>query len=278
MCLSAVVTAVLLTYAFSEKYQAIDDRFAAAPEDGGPRSKERGTSGVSRRVLYAGRDSGQNLHGDHQEPHRRRTGGEALRHAGFQGGRGFRIFRILEKSQKILQGVPSPKHGCCSNTAGSSREAPFDSAVGKIQGGLSVKPTRETFLFELRAESSSPTFAAAVANSAAEAFIGYMGEISAGSNNRSQKRNEQDIRLSEQRLAAAKKAVASFKQRQAIADLPKEKLLGPRKPVRAGTRQAGAGGAHGRFGCQEGGTGTSVAITGRFRQIGDQDRCQSFAA
>lgn len=89
---------------------------------------------------------------------------------------------------------------------------PFSSAVMEVQGGLLVKPTKETYLFQLQAEASSPELAAAIANTAAEVFADYLRESNAIENRQSKELSEEKIKLSKQQLDNARTAVVHFKQ------------------------------------------------------------------
>jgi capsular exopolysaccharide synthesis family protein len=95
----------------------------------------------------------------------------------------------------------------------------FGRAVTEVQGGLSVKPTKETFLFELQAEAKSPALSSAIANAAAEVFVYYMQEMNNSDMQREIKLREGNVALSNEDLARARNAIAQFKEREGIASL-----------------------------------------------------------
>ena len=104
-------------------------------------------------------------------------------------------------------------------------EDPFNNAVTKVQGGLFVKPTKETYLFELQAEAKSPTLSSDIANAAAKVFVEYLQEMSISDIEREKKLSEDKVKLSEQELYRARNAVAKFKEMQDIVSLKNEMEL-----------------------------------------------------
>jgi capsular exopolysaccharide synthesis family protein len=101
----------------------------------------------------------------------------------------------------------------------------FNGTVSKVMGSLSVKPTKETYLFKVEADWVSPEMAAAIANTAAEVFMEYLQELSYGEN-----RNARDIAVkrlkeSEKKLNESRAALINFKKKNNIVSLKKEMEL-----------------------------------------------------
>ncbi len=101
-------------------------------------------------------------------------------------------------------------------------EDPLGKAVTKAAKNLSLKPTKDTYVFEITHEASDPAEAAAVANMAAEIFTEYMSSA----NNKDQigVRQFLETRLheTERDLEAARLALRKYKERFATFSLEEE--------------------------------------------------------
>jgi len=104
-------------------------------------------------------------------------------------------------------------------------EDAFSRAVAEVQGGLSVKPTKETYLFELQAEAKSGELSAAIANAAAKVFVAYLQEMSVNDMERQKRLSEDKVALSKEELNRAMNAVVEFKEKQRIVSLKNEAEL-----------------------------------------------------
>ena len=85
------------------------------------------------------------------------------------------------------------------------------SAIREVQRCITVKPTKETFLFKIETEAKTPQLAANIANTAGRLFAGYLQERTrrekeAGQESREQKRIRagQDFEKRQQAIVAAK--------------------------------------------------------------------------
>lgn len=104
-------------------------------------------------------------------------------------------------------------------------EDAFSRVVAEVRRGLSVKPTKETYLFKIEAESRSGPLASAIANSAAEVFVNYLQEISVSEMNKAKILSEGKIKNSKQQLDEARNALVAFKESQSTVSLQKEMEL-----------------------------------------------------
>jgi capsular exopolysaccharide synthesis family protein len=102
---------------------------------------------------------------------------------------------------------------------------PFNRAVTEIQGGLSVKPTKETYLFEIEVEARSPWFASAVANASAKVFMDYLKEQSLHELENARQLSEEKVKQSSQKLEKARGALVEFKEREGVVALKEETAL-----------------------------------------------------
>lgn len=116
----------------------------------------------------------------------------------------------LEWSQNIL------KYGS------GDREDPLNQAVTKTSKNLSLKPTKDTYVFEITHEAGDPQEAAAVANMAAEIFTEYMSTA----NNKDQASVREflgdRLRKSARELAAGRQALSKYKEGHGTFSLEEE--------------------------------------------------------
>jgi len=104
-------------------------------------------------------------------------------------------------------------------------EDAFSRAVTEVQKGLSVKPTKETYLFKIQSESRYGPLTSAIANSAAEVFVDYLQEMSVSEMNKAKKFSEEKIKNSKQQLDESRNALVAFKESQGTVYLKKEMEL-----------------------------------------------------
>jgi len=104
-------------------------------------------------------------------------------------------------------------------------EDPFSYAVAQVQGGLTVKPTKETYLFEIQALAKGPHLSAEIANAAAQAFVNYLQESGEAANAKAMDLSREKINLSRDKLEEARNAVVDFKKKNGIVSLKKETEL-----------------------------------------------------
>lgn len=98
-------------------------------------------------------------------------------------------------------------------------------AITSVQQGLSVKPTKETYLFEIEAEARNPQVSAAIANTAAQAFLEYLQESGEVENVKARELSREKINFSRKKLEKARNAVIEFKKKNGIISLKKETEL-----------------------------------------------------
>jgi capsular exopolysaccharide synthesis family protein len=224
MCLSAIVTAVILTYVFSEKYQS-SATVLIRPEktlDLVPKRQEILDFPVSNYISI------ETATKTYTEIIQSTTVAErVLKELGLdvfreEEGSGLRYY--WKKTKKAVKDM-------IINTwillkYGRIEEGdPYDSAVAKVRNSLSVKPTKETFLFELQSETSSPELSSAIANSATKAFVDYLKELNLLENINSKELSRDRIRNSAKRLDESRRAVVEFKEKHGIVSLGKEMEL-----------------------------------------------------
>lgn len=99
---------------------------------------------------------------------------------------------------------------------------PFRRAVSDVQASLSLRTTKDTYIFEITNLSLAPQEAAIVANTAGEIFIEHMLDM-----NKSESKNIQLILLglrseAEKELAEARRALVEFKKTNATFSLSEE--------------------------------------------------------
>jgi capsular exopolysaccharide synthesis family protein len=104
-------------------------------------------------------------------------------------------------------------------------EDAFSYAVKEVQKSLSVKPTKDTYLFKIQAEAKSPVLASGIANAAANVFVDYSKEMHVLEMNKAKRLSAEKIKHSEQQLDEARNALVAFKKSQGIATLKKEMEL-----------------------------------------------------
>lgn len=102
------------------------------------------------------------------------------------------------------------------------KQLPFDDAVEEAIENLSVKPTKDTYLFEVEAQARSPYSAADLANVAAQALTEYIAGLSLADNDAASKLTEEALHASERKLDASRNLLADYKRSHGIASLGKQ--------------------------------------------------------
>jgi capsular exopolysaccharide synthesis family protein len=224
MCISAVITSTLLTYVLSEKYtsstivlirpQEIVDfvpqreeilNFQVPYNSPVELASKTYTEIVKSRLIA--------------ERVIKRLGLDAMKEDEGTGWRYYwkktktQIKDFLAKSWMVL------KYGRIE------ADDPFNRAVNEIQGGLSVKPTKETYLFEIEVEVRSPQLAATIANTSAEVFVDYMKEQGLHELENASLISDEKVRQSEQKLEKIRQATIEFKEREGIVSIQEETVL-----------------------------------------------------
>jgi len=221
MCLSAVITATLLTYIMSERYRS-STKVLIRPQksiDFIPKREEILNFPVSYHTPI------ETASKTYTEIVKSRVIAErvvnllGLDMMKDEEGAGFTY--LWRKAKKTIKGLVMKSWTLLKYGKIKEGDA-FSRAVTEVQGGLSVKPTKETYLFELQAEARSPLLASAIANTAAKAFVDYLQEMKALENDRGKKLSEDTIRLAKHQLDETRRALVEFKESQGIATLHKE--------------------------------------------------------
>lgn len=101
----------------------------------------------------------------------------------------------------------------------------FNYAVLEVQKGLTVKPTKETYLFELEVEARSPILAASIANTAAKVLVDYLRELNVLEQEYAKKFSKEKLQSSKKRLDEAKKALTEYKENVGIVSIKNEMKL-----------------------------------------------------
>jgi capsular exopolysaccharide synthesis family protein len=221
MCLSAVITATMLTYVFSEKYKSSTTVLIRPQKtiDLVPKREEMldfpigyfttvETASKTYTEIIKSRAIAERVV--------QRLGLDKLKE---DEGTGLTYY--WKKSKRYIKDMIL-KTWILLKYGRIEEDNPYNTAVGKVQGGLSVKPTKETFLFELQAESSSPVVTAAIANAATQVFVEYLKEMDAHDSSNSKELSKDRIQLSRRKLEEFRKAVVDFKMRHGIVSLEKE--------------------------------------------------------
>jgi uncharacterized protein involved in exopolysaccharide biosynthesis len=215
LCLSATVNAVALTYLISEKYEAAslvlirpqkDVKFSAEdkavfdfpinfaiPFETISRTYGeviRSRTIVEKVVLALGLD---------------KLVGEESRDKPFRN-----LIRLTGRAWTLL------KYGRIE--AGS----PLEDAIQTVAACLSVTPTKETFVFEIRCRTAKREQSAAIANAAAAAFVDYSREANGSESKREREFIAGRLEDSSREFEAAREQLKEFKDRQRTVLLDEE--------------------------------------------------------
>ena len=99
---------------------------------------------------------------------------------------------------------------------------PFVQATEMIQNHISVEPTKDTYVFEIRYLGELPELASAVVNTAADVFVEYNLELYRSENAEARKSIEDQLHASQSALTQARNELRVFKERYDIIDLSRE--------------------------------------------------------
>jgi capsular exopolysaccharide synthesis family protein len=224
MCISAVITATLLTYVLSEKYKSATIVLIRPREtiDLVPKRKEILDFPLSYHspVETASKTYTEILKS-------RVVAERVIQLLGLGAmkedkGTGWRYYwRIIKSGIKgfILKTWTLLKYGRIEESD------LFNQAVSEIQGGLSVKPTKETYLFEIEAEARSPQLAAAIANASAKSFMDFLKDQSLLELKGARQLSEEKVEQARQRLENARQDLVDYKERHKIVSLSEETTL-----------------------------------------------------
>lgn len=109
---------------------------------------------------------------------------------------------------------------------GEYKEAtPYEAAVAQVNNGISVKLYKDSYMMVVDAVASEPELAAAIANTAADAFVEYTREVYGGEATRYREFVEKEFRQAEADLRESQAALRNYKQQQGISSLDEEVKL-----------------------------------------------------
>jgi capsular exopolysaccharide synthesis family protein len=224
MCLSAILTATSLTYVISEKYCA-STKILIRPQkaiDMVPKRAETfgfpvgyytsiGTASKTYTEIIKSRIISERIVQSLGLDLFQKKQGSGLKYVvrEFAG----RTKELLVKGWTLL------KYGRIE------KEDAFNSAAEQVQRGLTVTPTKETFLFELKAEAPSPQLASAITNVAGQVLVEYLQELNNLERQKAQQLSENSVEPARQRLEDARKALVEFKEKSGIISLRDETTL-----------------------------------------------------
>lgn len=106
------------------------------------------------------------------------------------------------------------------------KQDPFSLAVQEVQGGLVVKPSKGTYLFDVQAEAGSPQLAAAIANVSAKEFVSYLKELRTSELKKARAASEDSIELYKKQLEHSKSAVVKYEKLHKVVSPDQELTLG----------------------------------------------------
>lgn len=232
MVVAAAVTAVGLTYFFSEKYYA-DAKVLVRP-------REEATL-VSRAKESFGYPIGLNIPiGTIAQTHEQMLQNPVL------------LGEIVDRLQLAAQAPPPEGQGLvvllkqaklkvkrwfyqAATVLKYGRllpEDPRSEAIEKLGRALKARPTADTYVMEIRSEASDPALAGAIANQAAQLLEDLSRDLTSS--------NERDFRIyleerladAESELSAARRELESFKTRSGLVVLEEEAVLGLRSEAK----------------------------------------------
>ncbi len=221
MCISAVVTAIALTYAVSEKYTTSTIVIIRPKKSLSmvPKREEMLSFPVSyfTPVATATKTYAEIIQS-------RAIAERVVKVLGLdsfkrEAGTGLKYYwRTVKSKTKEMIGKAwiLLKHGRIVEGAD------YDYAVSSIQKSLTVKPTKETYLFEITADSRSPVAAASIANTAAKVLVDYLRELSVLEQKYARNFSEEKLESSKKRLSDAKTALKDYKKNSGITSITDE--------------------------------------------------------
>ncbi len=99
---------------------------------------------------------------------------------------------------------------------------PLAEATALVQTLITVEPTKDTYVFEIKFLAKMPALAAAVVNTAAEVFVEYNLDMSRKELGTTREFIEAQVGTSAEAVAAARAATKTYKESHAIVELDKE--------------------------------------------------------
>jgi uncharacterized protein involved in exopolysaccharide biosynthesis len=99
---------------------------------------------------------------------------------------------------------------------------PVTRAEELVQKNLVVKPTKDTYVFEISYVAKNPDVAAAVVNTAASVFVDYNRELNRAEAKNAREFIEEQLQQSESALEAARKPLGKFKDDNEIVSIDQE--------------------------------------------------------
>jgi len=102
---------------------------------------------------------------------------------------------------------------------------PLETAVSKLKKKISANPIKDTYLFEIRAEFTEPRVAAAIANTAAQAFVELSREVTGKRAHELERFVREQKDISERELSELRDRLKHFKREEGITVLNKESEL-----------------------------------------------------
>lgn len=99
---------------------------------------------------------------------------------------------------------------------------PFTAAEEMIQNGLSVQPTKDTYVFEMSFVSKNPDISAAVVNTAADVFVDYNRELYQAEAKIAREFIDGQLQQSERALNSARAPLREFKETNRIVSIDEE--------------------------------------------------------
>ena len=218
MCLSAAVNAVLITYVISEKYEStalvlVRPQEAIELKESLP-TKEAMSFPIPQVIPFEAMAN---------------TFGEVIRSRAVAS----RVVTLLGLDK------PAPEQKWWNRFKDDVKERvydawtflkygrleevdPFTEAEEMIQGGISVEPTKDTYVFEISFLSKNPDVSAAVVNTAAEVFVAYNRELYQAEAKTAREFIEGQLLQSELGLNSARAPLREFKDTNKIVSIDEE--------------------------------------------------------
>jgi uncharacterized protein involved in exopolysaccharide biosynthesis len=224
LSLSALITSISLTYILSEKYESIavvlvrpQEKMKFAPDEGGkealnfPISQLAPFDAASKTYIEVIKSRSvveKIVHALELDKH------ETIQNENFDKGN---LKHFKEKAKRYISRILQIlKYGRTENVD------PFTRAVEKVQRILSLRTTKDTYIFEITSTSTEPREAAAIANTAAEIFIDYMLDAKKKESSGRRLSLAGQLRESERDLGESRLALEQFKKEHRTFSLAEE--------------------------------------------------------
>lgn len=219
MCLSATVNAVLITYVLSEKYRStalvlVRPQEEINIDDSSTRTKQTMSFPIPQVIPFEAMAN---------------TFGEVIRSRAVAS----RVVTLLgldkpvpetkwwtrfknDVKDRLYDAWTFLKYGRLEEVD------PFAEAEEMIQTGISVQPTKDTYVFEISFVSKNAEVSAAVVNTAADVFVEYNRELYQAEAKTAREFIEGQLKDSEQSLASARNPLRTFKETNRIVSIDEE--------------------------------------------------------